>query len=179
LCATLQETGLDSVLSSAGPFTVFAPTNEAFEALERSPMDARIHDVDTLTDILLYHVVADNSVLPSGDLACQGHVPMANGDVTKTVCHPSSGRVYQIGRGNVASHQRSSSYPEIVEADVEACNGIVHVVDNVILPKLVGTQPTRKRRPAYHHAVSKGDKKSKNADSKGTKSSKSSKRERL
>lgn len=173
LCSAVEAAGLDSVLGSAGPFTLFAPTNEAFERLGQSTITALLGDVPALTDLLLYHVVADNAEISSDDLVCRSLVPMANGDVTKTSCHRASDRVFQIGRGNVERHQRVSSYPELVGEQGDACNGIVHAVDNVILPKSVtppsrgvaGKRPKKKTKRVVSK-MSKADKSTKSSKSR-------------
>lgn len=127
LCSALETAGLDEVLSgNETVFTVFAPTNQAFEMLDADLLAGVLADLEALTDILLYHVVAEVEVL-STDLVCSELVEMANGANTRTVC--SDGSFFQKGGGNP-----DDSMPEIISADIPACNGVVHVVDKVILP---------------------------------------------
>ncbi|TDO04778.1 fasciclin domain-containing protein [Sunxiuqinia elliptica] len=108
---------LADALSGEGPFTVFAPTNAAFETLFStlgvSGVDALT--AEQLTPILLYHVVADKVM--STDLA-NGFIPTLNGAAIEVDL--SSG--VMINDANVA------------QADVEASNGVIHVIDQVILP---------------------------------------------
>merc|ERR1712032_1561399 len=117
LIAALQAAGLDEALSGEGPFTLFAPSNDAFAALPEGTVDTLLADpTGALTDILKYHVVAANAVsygLSSGD------VPTLQGDDLKIEV---SGSGVKVNDANV------------VVADVIASNGIVHVIDAVLLP---------------------------------------------
>lgn len=123
LCAAVTEAGLGEALSS-GSWTVFAPTNRAFTKLGNT-LDAVLADKPLLTDILLFHAV-EGEVF-STDLECTARVKMANGDESRTVCR--RGSVFQKGAGNPRNDM-----PEIISADIEACNGVIHVVDEVMLP---------------------------------------------
>lgn len=119
----------DDICSALGQqgdsdFTIFAPTNEAFEALPRAILTA-VEDPNVLTEILMYHAV-QGKVLSDG-LFCKTPVTMANMQQTTTVCKNDS--LFQVGLGN--SHY---VLPKITATDLLACNGVVHLVDNVILP---------------------------------------------
>jgi uncharacterized surface protein with fasciclin (FAS1) repeats len=103
---------------------VFAPTNEAFANLGDT-LDAVLADKDLLTDVLLFHAVAGEVL--STDLRCKKRVKMANGKDSRTVCRGAS--VFQKGAGNPRSDM-----PEIIEVNLPACNGILHIVDEVMLP---------------------------------------------
>ncbi|MEM9907973.1 MAG: fasciclin domain-containing protein, partial [Cyanobacteria bacterium P01_D01_bin.44] len=101
-----------------GPFTVFAPTDEAFEALPEGMLESLLlpENKDTLVKVLSYHVVAD-AVL-SEELA-EGEITTAEGsDITVSTVDS----LIQINEANV------------LLADVEASNGVIHVIDQVILP---------------------------------------------
>lgn len=128
LCTAVTAAGLAETLSG-GSFTVFAPTDTAFDEL-LTALDVSLGDIPikTVTDILLYHAVA-NKVLDSGDVvdSCGQLLTMANGKPTRTICR--AGRIFQKGAGN-----DDSDLPEIIQTDIKACNGIIHVVDEVILP---------------------------------------------
>ena len=124
LCSAVQLAELDVVLSD-GQFTVFAPTNQAFEELG-STLDAVLADKDLLADILLFHVVS-NKVIFEDDLECTHVTHMANGKDSRHVC--VGGDVFQKGGGNPRSDM-----PKIVNTDIGACNGVIHVVDEVMLP---------------------------------------------
>lgn len=117
ICNTISEFGGPS------PFTVFAPSNSAFEMLSPALQNA-IQDPNVLSDILLFHTV-ESKILAS-DLVCGAAVTMANMKVTTTQCKDD--HLFQSGPGNV------DALPKIVTTDVNACNGVVHVIDQVILP---------------------------------------------
>lgn len=126
LVAAVQRAGLASVLSGTGPFTVFAPTNAAFEALltELGFASLEAIPVPLLTQVLLYHVVSGN--VPSSAVTT-GYVP-TNADGVGGNKLP----VYiQRNGSNITLDSRAA----VVAADVEASNGVIHVIDKVILPK--------------------------------------------
>ena len=110
-------TGLESTLSGDGPFTVFAPTDAAFDALPPGTLDALLADPDALADILLYHTAGAN-VLSSS---------LTNGQVATTV-NGSNAFV------NVTSDGIFINNTRISVADIIAENGVVHVIDAVLLP---------------------------------------------
>jgi transforming growth factor-beta-induced protein len=118
LVSAVVKAGLVDALSGEGPFTVFAPTNAAFDALFAELGIAGIDDLtaEELTPILLYHVVSGNVL--STDLA-NGEVPTLKEGSSITV-DLSSG--VMINESNV------------VAADVQGANGVIHVIDKVLLP---------------------------------------------
>ena len=107
--------------SSTTNFTVFAPTNDAFDAVASTVSSLT---TDQVVDVLLYHVVAGQKVF-SSDLECGGEVEMAVGQNTVTQCGGDD--IFQVGTGNVLA-------PKVISPDVDVCNGVIHVVNNVILP---------------------------------------------
>jgi uncharacterized surface protein with fasciclin (FAS1) repeats len=117
LCSLLEEYALLGDLDD-GLWTVFAPTNDAFNNAPPIP--------DDITNVLLGHTIS-NELIMFEDLVCTEKTEMTNGKDTRTVC--ASGKTYQNGRGN-DDNQR----PEIIDNDTVACNGIIHVVSEVILP---------------------------------------------
>ncbi|MEM9545369.1 MAG: fasciclin domain-containing protein [Bacteroidota bacterium] len=119
--AAVIAAGLDTTLAGEGPFTVFAPTDAAFEALPEGTVDALLADPNgALTDILLYHAVAATAL--SGDLTDQQMITTINGkDVIVT-----------INMDGVFINDA-----QVTVADVIADNGIVHVIDAVLLPPVV------------------------------------------
>mmetsp|Transcript_8669 Transcript_8669/g.20701 ORF Transcript_8669/g.20701 Transcript_8669/m.20701 type:complete len:437 (+) Transcript_8669:3-1313(+) len=141
LCGLLDQActtpGLENVCDSIGslggdgPFTVFAPNNDAFNALPDEIVEA-IGDAMVLSDVLLYHAVLGKVL--AEDLVCNASVTMANGLDTTTLC--KSNDFYQFGVGNAAD-----ALPKIVAADEIACNGVVHMVDKVILPGIETVKP--------------------------------------
>jgi uncharacterized surface protein with fasciclin (FAS1) repeats len=118
LVAAVQAADLVETLQGDGPFTVFAPTDEAFAKLPAGTVESLLADIPTLTDILLYHVVPGRVV--SGDVVGASSAPTAQGsDIDVSV---SGGSVLLNGDSRV------------VETDILATNGVVHVIDTVILP---------------------------------------------
>jgi uncharacterized surface protein with fasciclin (FAS1) repeats len=124
LVSAVEAAGLGDTLSGDGPFTVFAPVNDAFAALPAGTLDSLLlpENQDQLTAVLTYHVVPQEVM--SDDLTdgmtittVQGQpltVGVSDADVTLT-----------DAAGNTVS---------VVQADIEAGNGIVHVIDGVLLP---------------------------------------------
>jgi transforming growth factor-beta-induced protein len=130
LCAAVTQAGLGSALSH-GVWTVFAPTNAAFEALPEGTLDAVMADNSVLVDLLLFHVVVNKKIF-AADLRCQHLLKMGNDKNSRTVCRSGKGvdGIFQKGAGN----PRDVDFmPEIITTDIAACNGIIHVVDNVLL----------------------------------------------
>jgi len=118
LAAALSAAGLVDTLKGEGPFTVFAPTDEAFAKLPAGTVEALLKDIPKLTQILTYHVV------PGKVDASQ----VMNLTSAKTV-NGQSIRI-SMNRGTVMVDDAS-----VVTADVMATNGVIHVIDSVILPQ--------------------------------------------
>ena len=120
LVAAVKAAGLVETLSGAGPFTVFAPTNAAFEKLPKGTVENLLtpEKKADLTGILTYHVVAGS--VKAADLTDGQMVKTVNGKELKVTI--KDGKV-MIGGANV------------VAADLVAGNGVVHVIDGVLLPK--------------------------------------------
>lgn len=131
LVAAVKAAGLVDTLSGKGPFTVFAPTNEAFEKLPKDtvPTLLKPENKDKLTGILTYHVVAGK--LSAADLAAKakengGKVELktvAGGTIT--VMGEGGGWVVVDAKGGKA---------KITIADVNQSNGVIHVIDSVAMP---------------------------------------------
>lgn len=117
LAAALTATGLDKTLMGAGPFTVFAPTDEAFAKLPAGTVEGLLKDTKALSNILLYHVVAGKVM--SSDLS--------NGMTANTV--QGSPVTFTVADGKVKVNDAN-----VVTADVAAANGVIHVIDSVLLP---------------------------------------------
>ena len=119
LVAAVKAAGLVETLQSDGPFTVFAPTNAAFEALPDGTLESLLKPENKakLVSILTYHVVG--AKVMSGDLS--------NGQKAKTV-EGETIKVTLNGSGVMINDAK------VVAADVSASNGVVHVIDKVILP---------------------------------------------
>ena len=117
LLFALQEADLVGALKGRGPFTVFAPTNEAFEKLPEGALDSLLNDKEALKNVLLFHVVGEK--LSSSKVANLDYVTMLNGTVA------------EIDLSDEGVFIQNS---QITAFDVKARNGIVHVIDEVILP---------------------------------------------
>jgi uncharacterized surface protein with fasciclin (FAS1) repeats len=116
LAAALTAAGLVDTLKGEGPFTVFAPTDAAFAALPEGTVEALLNDIPALTAILTYHVVPGKVM--STDLSEGLTATTVNGaDITITL----------EGGAKVNGATISA-------ADIEASNGVIHVIDAVILP---------------------------------------------
>ena len=117
LVAALQAAELVETLQGDGPFTVFAPTDDAFAALPEGTVEALLEDIPGLTDILLYHVVAGD-VRAADVVTLESAVTVQGEAVSITV----EGDNVRINDANV------------VITDIVAANGVIHVVDAVLLP---------------------------------------------
>lgn len=118
LATALQAAGLVETLKGKGPFTVFAPTDEAFAKLPAGTVEGLLKDKEKLKKILLYHVVAGN-VMAKDVVKLKSARTAEGSSVTITV---ANGKV-KVDNANV------------VKTDVGATNGVIHVIDSVILPK--------------------------------------------
>ncbi|HEY7885413.1 MAG TPA: fasciclin domain-containing protein, partial [Cellvibrionaceae bacterium] len=129
LVAALEATGLDDVLDDPdGTFTVFAPTDDAFALLGEETISALLADTDTLSNILLYHVITDAEIDSSAAVASAGNtVEMANG---QSVGLSLDGEFLLV---NVSV---------VTMEDVPADNGVIHVIDAVLMPPAVKGEPT-------------------------------------
>ena len=116
LKTAINACSLDGTLSGPGPFTLFAPTDAAFDLLPAGTVAALLNDIPQLTDILLHHVVADSVM--SGMLSNGQIVNTLNGNVTVST---TMGTVY-------------IDNAMVTVADIVAENGVVHVIDAVLLP---------------------------------------------
>lgn len=117
LVAAVEAAGLVETLKGEGPFTVFAPTDEAFAALPEGTIEALLADIPTLTAILTYHVIP--GAVMSGDLS--------DGMMAETV----NGQSVTITLGDSVRVDGAN----VVMADIAASNGVIHVIDTVILPQ--------------------------------------------
>jgi uncharacterized surface protein with fasciclin (FAS1) repeats len=116
LVAAVKAAGLVETLKSPGPFTVFAPTDEAFAKLPEGTVDSLLKDIPQLTKILTYHVVS-GKVLSSDVVKLDKATTVQGSDVK---IDASSGV-----KVNDAT---------VVTPDIEADNGVIHVIDSVLLP---------------------------------------------
>ncbi len=117
LLAAAKAAGLAEVLATGGPFTVFAPTDEAFAALPEGTVAALLQNPEQLAAILKYHVV--NGRAYAADAVKAGRVATLQGGEI----------VFSIRNGRLAVDGAT-----IIASDLDASNGVVHVIDKVILP---------------------------------------------
>ena len=126
LVAAVQAAGLEETLRGDGPFTVFAPTDDAFEALPAGTLDTLLADpTGDLTDILTYHVVEGE--VPAADVAG------LDGEAVTTV----NGATFTVGvadDGAVTLTDAAGNEVNVVQTDIQTSNGIIHVIDAVMLP---------------------------------------------
>merc|ERR1712176_247986 len=124
LVAAVVAGDLVETLSSPGPFTVFAPTNEAFGALPEGTVDTLLkpENKDQLVDILTYHVLGQE--VPSKDLKFFQRVPTVEG---------KNAHIYKTHRGVFVSPD-GKDFKTVTAADNQASNGVVHIIDGVLLP---------------------------------------------
>lgn len=113
---------------SSGLWTVFAPTNAAFEALPEETLSAVLADKELLTDILLFHTVRRRRIYVR-NLQCSTQLKMSNGKKSYTSCRNS--QKFQTGPGN---GKTADVMPKIVVKNVKACNGLIHGINQVMLP---------------------------------------------
>ena len=117
LATALTEAGLVDALKGDGPFTVFAPTDEAFAKIPAADLEAILADKDLLTSILTYHVVSGKVM--AADVIGLDSAPTLQGQ-SLTI---SSASGVTVDDANV------------IQADVEASNGVIHVIDTVLVPQ--------------------------------------------
>lgn len=118
LVAAVQAAGLVETLQGPGPFTVFAPTDEAFAKLPKGTVEALIADPAKLQAILTYHVVA-GKVMAAQVVGLKSATTVNGQDVRIKV---EGGKVYVDGA-------------QVTATDIAASNGVIHVIDTVILPR--------------------------------------------
>ncbi|MFZ0530266.1 MAG: fasciclin domain-containing protein [Propionicimonas sp.] len=125
LAAAVAAAGLVDTLKGSGPFTVFAPTDAAFAKLPAGTVEALLEDPSgQLSQILTYHVVA-------GDVRAADVVTL-NGQQVKTVQGGSF--TVEVAGGQVALVDATGQRVHVVTTDVSASNGVIHVIDAVLLP---------------------------------------------
>ncbi len=119
LLAAVQAAGLAETLSGPGPFTVFAPTDAAFAKIPKADLDKLLADKAALTKVLTYHVVAGR--VPSSQVVTLKEAKTVEGQ--SVTIEVKDGKVILNGNATVTA------------VDVQASNGIIHVIDTVLLPK--------------------------------------------
>jgi uncharacterized surface protein with fasciclin (FAS1) repeats len=117
LIAAVQAAGLEDTLASEGPYTVFAPTDEAFDKLPEGTVEQLIANPDQLREVLLYHVVPGR-VLAADVVKIDSATTAQGTDVD-----------VKVADGGVMINNA-----RVISTDIEASNGVIHVIDTVILP---------------------------------------------
>ncbi len=116
LATALQAAGLVDTLKGPGPFTVFAPTDAAFAKIPKADLDALLKDKAKLTAVLTYHVVP--------------------GKVMATDVKPGNVKTVQGGSLTVATAAGVTvDNAKVIATDIVADNGVIHVIDSVVMPK--------------------------------------------
>ena len=133
LVAAVKAAGLVDTLKGPGPFTVFAPTNEAFAALPAGTVETLLkpENKDKLTSVLTYHVVAGKMDAK----ALTAAIKAGGGKATLTTVEGDPLTVTTAG-GKVLVMDESGGTATVTIADVIQSNGVIHVVDHVLLPKM-------------------------------------------
>jgi uncharacterized surface protein with fasciclin (FAS1) repeats len=116
LATALAAAGLVDTLKGKGPFTVFAPTDEAFAKIPKADLDALLKDKAKLTAVLTYHVVS-------------GKVMAANVKAGKVKTVQGSELTVSTSMGVMVDNAK------VVKTDIAADNGVIHVIDTVLMPK--------------------------------------------
>lgn len=132
LVAAVKAAGLVETLSSDGPFTVFAPVNTAFDKLPEGTVATLLEPANkgTLTSILTYHVVAGNI-----DAAAVGKA-IKDGKGKAVLTTVQGGKLTAMVKdGKVVLMDEKGGYSTVVATDIKGTNGIVHVIDTVVMPK--------------------------------------------
>lgn len=130
LVTAVQAAGLTDTLSGAGPYTVFAPPNSAFDALPEGTLDTLLANPAQLSDILTYHVVADEVTAEelTGAIAVNDgsyEINTVNGSVLTAT----------IENGSVILTDETGETATVTNTDIDASNGVVHLIDAVLMPE--------------------------------------------
>lgn len=132
LVTAVKAAGLVDALKGKGPFTVFAPTNDAFAKIDANTLNTLLKPAnkEQLSAILTYHVI-------SGKLAAKDVVAAlkkGNGKVELTTLNGTKIKVMQKD-GKIWLKDQNGTYSEIMKTDVMASNGVIHVINTVVMPK--------------------------------------------
>lgn len=124
LVTAVGAAGLVKTLKGKGPFTVFAPTNEAFAEIPEADLNALLDDPEALANILTYHVIPSRILAKGLQPGAQTVTTVQGEDITVTVADDGTATITDAN-GNVAN---------ITATDLKARNGVVHVIDSVLQP---------------------------------------------
>ena len=117
LVAAVKAAGLVDTLNGTGPFTVFAPTDDAFAKLPKETVEELLKDKDGLTKILTYHVVS-GKVMAKDVMTMEEAKTLQGEDIT-----------IDSSDGVMVNNAK------VIKADIECSNGVIHVIDTVLMPK--------------------------------------------
>jgi uncharacterized surface protein with fasciclin (FAS1) repeats len=133
LVAAVKAAGLVETLQGAGPFTVFAPTNDAFENLPAGTVETLLkpENKGTLTTVLTYHVVAGKFDFN----AIKAAIEKGKGSATLTTVSGGKLMAMMNGTHNIQVKDENGNVANISTYDVYQSNGVIHVLDRVVLPK--------------------------------------------
>ncbi len=133
LVAAVKAAGLVDTLMGKGPFTVFAPVNDAFEALPAGTVETLLkpESKDTLTKILACHVVSANAMAADVD-----KMAMADGGMHEVTTVGGCKLWLSVKDNVVMIKDESGGVAKVTIADVKQSNGVIHVIDKVLLPKM-------------------------------------------
>jgi len=132
LVAAVKAAGLVETLQGKGPFTVFAPTNMAFDKLPKGTVETLVkpENKKTLTNILTYHVVAGKMNAKDIDKA----IKAGNGKATLKTVSGGTLTAWMKGKDLYLTDEKGGS-AKVTIADVNQSNGVIHVIDTVLMPK--------------------------------------------
>ena len=132
LVSAVTAAGLGDTLSGDGPFTVFAPTNDAFGKIPEATLtELTTNDTETLGNILQYHVVQGNV-----DAATLTQAITDAGDAGYTIDTVGGGQLTaRVVDGNVVLTDAAGGTSTVTATDVAASNGVIHVIDTVLMPQ--------------------------------------------
>ncbi len=133
LVAAVKAAGLVETLQGAGPFTVFAPTDDAFAKLPAGTVDGLLKPEmkADLSSVLTYHVVSGNV----DAAALMQQIEAGNGTATLTTVQGATLTAMADGAGGIMLHDTKGGAAKVSTADVRQSNGVVHVIDTVLMPK--------------------------------------------
>lgn len=126
LVKAIKAAGLADTLQGTGPFTVFAPTNAAFAKLPKGTLEKLLHNKQQLADILTYHVIS--------------------GDIMSKNIQPGKVKTVQGGMVTISSHEGTLfvNNAKVEKADIKASNGVIHVINTVLMPPAAGPSSSQR-----------------------------------
>ena len=132
LVAAVKAAGLVEALSGEGPFTIFAPSNSAFAKIDEITLNSLLERKNrrTLTNILKYHVVAND--IRAKDVVSS--LKVGNGTANLEMLNGQTLKVVQKN-GKIWLKDKNGNYSQIIKTDIVGKNGVIHVIDAVVMPK--------------------------------------------